>query len=291
MKRVHCLTRLAFVLVVIAAAGCASVTPPPAVTPSPLIGVQLWSVKDEIKRDFEGTLLKLTSLGFQGVEFAGEFGRFREDPKGLRDFLRNKGLLCAGAHVSLAQLSADKFDATTTFYKAASCTDLIIAFEPRAFTVAGSGPVASELTTLSVKLAPLGMRIGYHNHAEEMAGVEGQTAWDVLAQGTPSDVILQQDIGWTHFAGKSPVALIKRYPGRSVSLHYKAKVPKGAGGVPLIGQDGTDWSAVTHAAGGVGGTRWLIVEQEEYPNGMGQLEAVAASMRRLQAVLALIAAR
>lgn len=288
MKTLHYLTRLAFALVAISAVGCASVAPAPA---APRIGVQLWSVKDEIKQDFEGTVSKLASLGFQGVEFAGEFGRFGKDPEGLREFLRKHGLVCAGAHVSFDQLSADNFGATSTFYKAAACTDLIIAYEPRAFTTAGSGQVASELTALSVKLAPLGMRIGYHNHAEEMAGADGQSSWDLLARGTPSDVILEQDVGWTHFAGKSAVALIERYPGRSVSLHYKAKIAKGAGGVPLIGQDGANWAAVTRAARSVGGTRWLIVEQEEYPNGMGQLEAVAASMRGLQAVLATTAAR
>ena len=54
---------------------------------TPRIGVQLWSVKDEIKQDFEGTLTKIAALGFQGVEFAGEFGRFASDAPGLKAFL------------------------------------------------------------------------------------------------------------------------------------------------------------------------------------------------------------
>lgn len=284
MKTLPRLTSLALVLAALSAGGCASVAHM-ASPAAPRIGVQLWSVKDEIKRDFEGTLSSLALLGFQGVEFAGDFGRFGKDPEGLRDFLRNNGLVCAGAHVLLAQLSAENFAATTAFYKAAACNDLIIAFDGRAFTTSGGRQVASELTALSVKLASLSMRIGYHNHAEEMAGAEGQSAWDVLAEGTPPNVILQQDVGWTRYAGKSPVALIERYPGRSLSLHYKAKSPKGAGAVPLIGQDGADWAAITRAARSAGGTQWLIVEQEEYPNGLGQLEAVAASMRGLQSVL------
>ncbi len=289
MKTLLCFARLASVLVLTSAVGCTSTAP--ALSPAlPRIGVQLWSVKDEIKRDFESTLSKLAALGFQGVEFAGEFGRFRNDPGALRDFLRKNGLACAGAHVSLAKLSADSFAATSAFYKAAGCTDVIIAFDERASSPAGSWQVAGELVALSVKLAPLRMRIGYHNHAAEMAGADGQSPWDVLARGTPPNVILQQDVGWTRFAGKNPVALLERYPGRSVSVHYKAKSEKGAGAVPLIGQDGADWAALNRAARSVG-TQWLIVEQEEYPNGMGQLEAVAASMRGLQTLLASPASR
>ncbi|WP_432383037.1 hypothetical protein [Duganella sp. P38] len=61
--------------------------------------------------------------------------------------------------------------------------------------------------------------------------------------------------------------------------------------MPIIGQDRTDWSGLTKAVRSVGGTEWIIIEQEEYPNGMGQLEAVAASMRGLQAVLAKLPAQ
>ena len=66
---------------------------------SPLLGVQLWSVKDEVKQDFEGTLDKLAKLGFQGVEFAGEFGKYKADPEGLKAFLRKKGLQLSLIHI------------------------------------------------------------------------------------------------------------------------------------------------------------------------------------------------
>ena len=282
MKTAHRLARPVLLIALMLAAGCASTAGAPA---APRIGVQLWSVKDEIKHDFEGTLAKLAALGFQGVEFAGEFGRFRHDPAGLRAFLDKYKLACAGAHVPFEQFAPAKFDATTSFYITAGCTDLIVPADSRAGSTDGSAELARDLSALSARLAPLGMRTGYHNHAQEMTGPDGQSAWDVLARGTPGTFILQQDVGWTHAAGNNPVAFIERYPGRSVSLHIKAKLAKGASGIPIIGQDDADWVATTRAAHGAGGTRWLIVEQEEYPNGMGQLEAVAASMRGLQAVL------
>jgi sugar phosphate isomerase/epimerase len=102
---------------------------------------------------------------------------------------------------------------------------------------------------------------------------------------------MQQDVGWTTYAGKDPIAFVNEYPGRTVTTHFKAKFVKGTDGTSIIGQDKTDWEGLTKAVRSVGGTEWIIIEQEEYPNGMGQLESVAASMRGLQAVLAKLPAR
>ncbi|CAH0273565.1 Inosose dehydratase [Massilia sp. Bi118] len=258
-----------------------------AAEPAPRVGVQLWSVKDDLKQDFEGTLGKLAAMGFQGVEFAGEFGRYANDPAGLRAFLGKQKLACAGAHLDFAALSDARFARTTAFYREVGCRNLVIAWDKRGASLDGAAAIARELAALSAKLQPLGMRIGYHNHAQEMTGPDGRTPWDAIAAGTPQQSILQQDIGWTVFAGKDPVALMRRYPGRTISSHFKAKLAEGKGGQgkPLIGQDQTDWPAVYAAARGQGGAEWIVLEQEEYPDGMRPLEAVAASMRGLQGVI------
>lgn len=257
----------------------------PAPAPAPRIGIQLWSVKDDLKQDFEGTLAKLAGMGFQGVEFAGEFGRFASDPAGLRAFLDGQRLQCAGAHLDFAALADDRFRQTTAFYQALGCRNLVIAWDKRGASNEGAAAIARELALLAGKLQPLGMRIGYHNHAQEMTGPEGRTPWDAIAGGTPHETVLQQDIGWTVFAGKDPVALIRRYPGRTLSSHFKAKLTQGSAGTPIIGRDRTDWPAVYAAARGEGGAEWIVLEQEEYPDGMRPMEAVAASMRGLQGVL------
>lgn len=258
---------------------------------APRIGVQLWSVKDEIKQDFEGTLTKIAGLGFQGVEFAGEFGPYKSNPAGLKAFLDKNKLQCAGAHVHFDQLAEARFEATTAFYKTLGCSNLVIPMDARGASVEGSTAMSRELSALSARLAPKGMRIGYHNHAQEMAGEVGKTPWDVIAQNTPKESIMQQDVGWTTFAGKDPVAYVYQYPGRTVSTHYKAKFAPGTTGTPIIGQDKTDWAGLTRALRRAGATQWIIVEQEEYPKGMGQLDTVAASLRGLQAVLAAMPAK
>lgn len=257
----------------------------------PRIGVQLWSVKDEIKQDFQGTLARIAKLGFQGVEFAGEFGPYKENPAGLKAFLDKNGLQCAGAHVQFDQLAEARFEATTAFYRTLGCANLVIPMDARGASVEGSAAMSKELSALSARLAPKGMRIGYHNHAQEMLGDVGSTPWDVIARNTPKESIMQQDVGWTTHAGKDPVAYVYKYPGRTVSTHYKAKFAPGTSGTPIIGQDRTDWAGLTRALREAGGTDWIIVEQEEYPNGMGQLETVAASLKGLQAVLAKMPAK
>ncbi len=257
----------------------------------PRLGVQLWSVKDEIKQDFEGTLAKIGKLGFQGVEFAGEFGPYKDNPAGLKAFLDKNRLQCAGAHMHFDALADARFEATTAFYRTLGCTDLVISMDARGKTTAGSAEMSRELTALSAKLAGRGMRIGYHNHAEEFAGAVGSTPWDVIAQNTPKASIMQQDVGWTTHAGKDPVAYVKKYPGRTVTTHFKAKFAEGSSGTPIIGQDKTDWAGLTRAVRQEGGTDWIIIEQEEYPNGMGQLETVAASLKGLQAVIAKLPAQ
>ncbi|HEY5800913.1 MAG TPA: sugar phosphate isomerase/epimerase [Burkholderiaceae bacterium] len=251
-----------------------------AEAPPPRIGVQLWSVKDDVKRDFAGTLEKLAKMGFEGVEFAGEFGPYGNDAGGLRALLDKLKLQCAGAHVDFAALAPGRFAAATAYYRRAGCSKLIIAMDRRAFMPDGAALVAGELSALSKQLAPLGMQIGYHNHDAEMAGPVGATPWDVIARGTPGP--LQLDIGWAVYAGKDPVALIGRYPGRTRTAHFKAKLAKNTAGTPVIGRDTTDWRAVYRAARDVGGAEWIVLEQEDYPDGLTPLAAVAASLQGLR---------
>ena len=258
------------------------------VTPtSPQLSVQLWSIKDDVAKDFEGTLKKLKAMGFQGVEFAGNFGPYTNNPKGLKAFLEKTGLEASGAHVHFDKLSSENFDATVAFYKAINCKYLIIPMDKRAFTPEGAKEVAAELAAIQKKLAPHGMHTGYHNHKDEMLGDMGKTPWDVIGKNTEHDVILQQDVGWAEVAGKNPVDFVKAYPGRTITTHYKASAPaEGNKEHPIIGQDTTDWKALINANKTVGGTLWFVVEQESYPEGMTPMQSVEASLKGLQKIIA-----
>jgi sugar phosphate isomerase/epimerase len=157
----------------------------------------------------------------------------------------------------------------------------------RAFTIDGAKAVAQDLEALQAKLTPHGMHAGYHNHKPEMLGEEGKTPWDVIGKSTSSEVIMQQDVGWTEVAGKDPIAFINAYPGRTLTTHYKAAAPEeGNTENPILGMDSTDWKALITANRIVGGTLWLVIEQEAYPEGMTPMQSVEASTKGLQKILA-----
>ena len=252
----------------------------------PKISVQLWSVKDDVKNDFKNTLTKLSAMGFEGVEFAREFGPYANDPAGLKQFLTSLNLSASGAHVPFELLDDTHFAQTVLFYKTLDVQLLIVPYDTRAFNADGIDWVVKELNRLSEKLAPYGMKIGYHNHNHEFDSFANSTYWDYLAQNTKQNVVLQQDVGWTTFAGKDPAAYVRKYPGRTLTTHFKVRLPEGTvGKLPIIGQDTINWPELIQANKDVGGTQWFVVEQEEYPNGLTPLEAVAQSKAGLDSFL------
>ena len=249
----------------------------------PQIGVQLWSVKDELRKDFKGTLEAIAAMGFEGVEFFGhEFGEFADNPVALKAFLEKNNLKSESAHVQFKHLSPEVFDDNVAFYQAIGCDMLVIPIDERAWDPEAVHEVVKELNEMAEKLAPYGIAIGYHNHAQEFADFQDATYWDFIAANTTDNVILQIDVGWSNYAGKDSADYVRRYPGRTLSTHYKIRTDEDTQHIsPIIGQDGYDWDALLSANIEFGGTRWIMVEQEEYPNGMTSLEAVAASKKGL----------
>ncbi len=252
----------------------------------PKISAQLWSVKEDVKNDIEAALRQIAAMGFEGVELAGEFGSYADNPQGLKQLLDSLGLKVSGAHVGFEQFSAENFEKTLAFYRTLKCRLLIIPWDERSFDSQGVQVFVSDLLDLQIKLAPEGFRLGFHNHHQELASYQEATYWDYIAEQTPPDFILQQDVGWTTYAGKDPVEYVRRYPGRTLTTHFKATLPEGTQGkLPIIGRDTIDWPSLIKANIDVGGTRWFVVEQEDYPEGMTPMEALRASKEGLDEVL------
>jgi len=255
----------------------------------PKMSVQLWSVNKTLAKDFKGTLTAIADMGFDGVEFAGDFGPYADDPQELKNFLAELGLVVSGAHVGMAHFSDESFQKTVDFYKAIGAPMLIIPIAKEAFDSEKINDWIEKLNVLQVKIAENGMRFGFHNHDEEFLPYGDSTFWDQLASNTNDDFILQMDVGWVTFAGKDPVEFINKYPGRTITSHYKAKFPYDnmpEGKLPYIGQDITNWPNVIVSQSTIGGTQWMVIEQEEYPNGATQLEAVEISKQGLDKIIA-----
>jgi sugar phosphate isomerase/epimerase len=249
------------------------------------IALQLYSVRGDCKADFDACLARVAEMGFEGVEFAGYYG-YAGKAADLRKRLDSLKLKAAGTHIGVETLEGDALQKTIDFHQAIGCRFLVVP-SAKAFTdPEQSKALAETFNRVAEKLAPLGMACGYHNHVAEFNKDGDQTYWDLFAARTRKDVILQQDCGWTMAAGHDPAAYVRKYPGRSRTVHFKPTVREGeTGKKPILGQDSVDWRAVYDACRTVGGTEWVVLEQERYPDGKTPFESVADSLTGLRTVV------
>ena len=249
------------------------------------IAVQLYSVRDVLGKDFEGTLKLIAGMGFEGVEFAGNYGK--TDAAGLKKILDGLGLKAAGAHVGADRLTGDKLKASIDLHKAIGCAFLIVPGDGRFTKPDQSKEYAEFMNKLAETLKADGLFTGHHNHTAEFAKGEGdKTYWDLFAERTSKDVILQQDMGHTMYAGIDPTAVLKKHPGRTRSTHIKCRPPKGTQGKkPFVGEDFFDWKGYITACYEVGGTEWFTIEQEEYPDKMPSMDATKISLDNFKRIL------
>ena len=293
MKKLISLTLLVGVAIVnFALTGCSQNKEIDKVDQLP-IGIQLWSVQDKLKQDFEGTIKSLAAMGFDAVELAGVFGQYGNNPKGLKAFLAKQGLIVSGAHVGFDQLSEEKIEQTLDFYKQLGANYLIIPWDERAWHPTGVIEMVADLNRLFPIVKKAGFSFGFHNHDKEFNDFEGSTSdpktyWDYIALNTDPNMVLQLDIGWVNYAQKDPVHYVKEYTGRTLTTHYKVRTHKDSTQSPILGEDGYNWANLFQVMKSFGGTKWIIVEQEEYPDGLNSLESVAKSKAGLDQMLELL---
>jgi sugar phosphate isomerase/epimerase len=249
------------------------------------IALQLYSLRDDCRADFDACLEQVAKVGFEGVEFAGYFTYAGKGAE-LRKRLDGLGLKAAGTHVGLDALQGDALQGTIEFHQAIGCRFLVVP-SSRDFTdPEKSKALADTFNAVAERLAPLGMACGYHNHTAEFETDGGKTYWDLFAERTRKEVILQQDCGWTFAAGFDPAAYVKKYPGRTRTVHFKPAVREGeTGRKPILGQDAVAWRAVYEACRSEGGTEWIVLEQELYPDGKTPLDCVKESYAGLKKVV------
>jgi sugar phosphate isomerase/epimerase len=249
------------------------------------IAVQMYSVRGDCEKDFDAALAAVAKLGFEGVEFAGYHG-YQDRPAALKARLADLNLAVAGTHVRTPKLRGDELRRTIEFHQELGCSFLIVPGDGDFTHAEKSTVLADTFNAAAEQLKPLGMACGYHNHTKELQkGDDGKTWWDLFAERTGPDVILQQDVGWTVTAGLDPVEFIKKYPGRTRTTHFKpaALTPDRR---PILGQDTVDWPAVITACRDVGGTEWMTIEQETYEKGRSPMECTALSLAGLKKILA-----
>ena len=248
------------------------------------LGVQLYSVRDDCGRDFDKALEQIARMGFEGVEFAG-YHNYAGKAQALRQRLDDLGLKGFSTHIGTGNLRGDELKKTIEFHKTLGCQFLIVPGDGDFTHPEKSKALAELFNEVAETLKPLGLACGYHNHTKEFEKDGGKTYFELFAERTTKGVVLQQDCGWSAAAGQDPVGLMKRWPGRFRVQHFKPTVINNeAGKKAIIGEDSVAWAPVLQAARTVGGTEWVILEQEAYPDGKSPMECTQLSLAGLRKI-------
>ncbi|MGA8599051.1 MAG: sugar phosphate isomerase/epimerase [Bryobacteraceae bacterium] len=226
------------------------------------VGLELYSVRNELKEDLPGTLKAVSGDGYQCVEFFAPYHDWTVDyARDVRKMLDQTNLRCFSTHNNLDYFNEDQIGKTIELNGALGSRYAIVASAGKPDTLDGWKAIAAKLNQASERLASHHLRVGYHNHELEFTPLNGTRPMEILARNTNHDVVLQLDVGTCVQAGSDPVAWIKQNPGRIRSIHCKDWSPK-QGYRVLLGEGVAPWKAIFSAAESVGGVEYYLVEQE-----------------------------
>ncbi|WP_438447224.1 sugar phosphate isomerase/epimerase family protein [Gorillibacterium sp. sgz5001074] len=232
------------------------------------IALQLYTLRDAMAEDFEGTLRRVAAMGYEGVEFAGYGGMPAEALKAL---LLELNLKAVGAHVSLAAIKSD-LQAEIAYLKGIGAKYLICPW-------LNIQDFQSEVSwkELFALFAEAGQACAkerlvfcYHNHAFEFEHkVDGEFVFDAMYQATPADAVqVEMDAGWVQYAGQDTLGYMARYAGRLPLVHlkdYNGTTPEGQINTLELGRGVLPLEDILRAASDAG-AEWIIVEQDRCEN-------------------------
>ena len=239
------------------------------------IAIQLYSLRDDMKNDFEGTIRKVKELGYDGVEFAGLFGKSASEVKQICDEI---GITPISAHVDLKDMINDPNLMGT--YAQIGCEYIVIPhFNLNKDTI---GQLIESAKEFGEKANALGMKLCYHNHDFEFEKLDDEYLLDILYKEVSEDLLQTQlDTCWVNVGGENPAEYVRKYSGRANILHLKDFVGKKSENMyALIGIDDDKKKEVNKKfefrplglgvqnfdeilkAADEAGVKWVVVEQD-----------------------------
>ena len=242
---------------------------------SKVVGLQLYSLRDQLPKDVKGVIGKVAAAGYKNVETFGyskDRGFWGLDAKAFNQLLKDNGLKTASGHFGMDDYFVHgKTDVLDTYIEAANTTGMEYIIVPSI-----NGEVlksADEFKTVADKMNKAaeicqksGLKLGYHNHNFEWKPVDGTTFYDVLINNTdPKLVNMEMDIYWVVRAGQDPVKLFEQHPGRFALCHLKDRDKTNPNINTEIGKGSIDFKTILSNAK-LAGLKYFIVEQENYIN-------------------------
>jgi sugar phosphate isomerase/epimerase len=227
------------------------------------IGLELYSVRNTMQQDLNGTVTAVAKMGYEVVEFFDAYHLWTADQaKDVRKLMDGLGIRCNSTHNSYGNFG-DSFAKYMELNNILGTKYMVMASSPRATTVDAYKNIAATLTAASEKAKAGGLRVGYHNHQDEFRPVEGTFGMSVLAANTPKEVMLQFDVGTCVEVGHDPVAWVESQPGRINSMHVKDwGAGPGRAYTTLTGEGDVPWLRIFAAAEKTGGVEYYLIEQE-----------------------------
>lgn len=218
------------------------------------VSLQLFSIHEETAKDFKKALEQVSQVGFAGVEFAGYGGFTKEELAGI---LKEKQLYSVGTHCGLSVFE-NSFEAELEFSQGIG-SEYIICPYAQVETMEEIEHLVEVLNKAGELSKDKNIKVGYHNHANEFAQIDGKYPLDIIAEKTNDNVILELDVYWVAYAGLDPVEYIKKW-GKKIELIHLKQIDTGKNNVDM-GDGILDMNQIKEAAEYA---RYFILEHEEY---------------------------
>lgn len=242
------------------------------------IGLQMYTLRNECKADFLGTLEKVADLGYQGVEFAGYYGLSETELKKALDQL---GLKVTSSHIPLSSLE-DNLSKIITYEQAIGNEKIVCPFlPPERRNEEDYLQLIKSLNHIGQECHKEGITFCYHNHDFELELLSnGRTALETILEETnPEWVKVELDIYWLTKVGEDPVQWLQRYKGRTPLVHLKDMTTDDEQFFAELGTGGVDLEGVLKQ-GPDSNVEWFIVEQDQ--TRISPLESIEISLNYLK---------
>jgi sugar phosphate isomerase/epimerase len=189
--------------------------------PKPL-GIELWTVRTDLKADYFGTLTRVAKLGYSSVEIFSTYLDWTLDyARDVRTHLDSVGLTCASTHNGMRAYTPEAIGKTVELNNILGSRLSIVASVPKIETLEGWRKAAASFADVADRLRPHGIASGFHNHQQEWTPLEGVLPIDIVTKGTPKDFVMQFDVGPAVQHGIDAAAWIRAQGGRMRSMHMR----------------------------------------------------------------------
>src|SRR5579871_3251267 len=229
------------------------------------VGLELFSVREQLAKDLNGTVTAVAKMGYEVVEFFSPYFNWTSDyAREVKKLMDDLGIRCNSTHNGANAFTGDGIAKAIELNHALGSKFVVMASAGRMEPgLDGWKKLSETITQACEKFRTAGLRAGYHNHQAEFTPLEGKRPIEVIAANTPKDFMLQLDVGTCVEMKSDPVAWIKANPGRINSLHLKDWAPgEGKAYQVLFGEGVSPWKEIFRAAESTGGVEYYLIEQE-----------------------------